>query len=175
MSYSGFLSDPEYTRRSQNENVTGNWTFEHNITCKEVIRGTAISTYYGDLAEYYFHSPMEQIPLGTIVKFGGEKEITKTKPNDRHFFGIVSSKPGIELNKKYDDNSIPVALCGKVPCRVSGKINKFDKLTTSKYNGVAKRKTFLDMLLFKPTIGIALENKSEKTEKLIEIFMHTHI
>ena len=113
MSYSGFLSDPEYTRRSQNENVTGNWTFEHNITCKEVIRGTAIATYYGDLAEYYFHSPMEQIPLGTIVKFGGEKEITKTKPNDRHFFGIVSSKPGIELNKKYDDNSIPVALCGK--------------------------------------------------------------
>ena len=54
-------------------------------------------------------------------------------------------------------------------------INKFDKLTTSKYNGVAKRKTFLDMLLFKPTIGIALENKSEKTEKLIEIFMNTHI
>ena len=175
MSYSGFVSDPEYTRRSQDENVTGNWTFEHIVTCKEAIRGTAIATYYGDLAEYYTHSVMEQIPVGTLVKFGGEKEITKTQPNDKHCFGIISSKPGIELNKKTQEGALPVALCGKVPCRVSGTIKKFEKLTTSKIAGVAKKKTFLDWLLFKPTIGISLEEKTKKTEKLIEIFMHAHI
>jgi len=66
-------------------------------------------------------------------------------------------------------------LCGRVPCRVTGLVNKFDKLTTSKIPGVAKKKTLLDVLLFKPTVGIALENKSHTTENLIEIFIHSHI
>lgn len=175
MAHSGFISDPEYTRRSQNEEVSGKWVFKDAITFEKVIRGTAIATYYADLAEYYEHSSIELLPIGTLVKFGGEKEITKTSSNDFDYFGVISSKPGLVLNHRENDNFLPVALCGKVPCRVKGKIKKFDKLTTSNIAGVAKKKTWLDKLLFKPTIGTALENKSESTEKLIEIFVHAHI
>lgn len=175
MSYSGFISNPEYTRRSQNETISGEWTFEHAITFEEVIHGTAIATYYGDLAEYYKHSSDEHIPTGTLVKFGGSEEITKTNANDRHIFGIISTKPGVELNKQNEPNCVPVALCGKVPCRVTGLVKKFDKLTTSNVKGVAKKKTWLDTLLLKPTVGIALQDNNKKTEKLIEIFFHTHI
>ena len=176
MAYSGFLSDPEYTRRSQDEEISGKWVFKNEINFDKVIRGTAIATYYGDLAEYYQYDQKELVPEGSLVKFGGEKDITKTTINDRNYFGVISSKPAVELNvKPKEDNYLPVALCGRVPCRVSGIVKKFDKLTTSKIPGVAKKKTFLDTILFKPTIGIALENKSHITENLIEIFIHSHI
>ena len=59
MAYSGWISDPEYTRRSQNETVTGQWLFKDNVTFEKVIRGTALATYYGDLAEYYEHNEDE--------------------------------------------------------------------------------------------------------------------
>lgn len=175
MAHSGFISDPEYTRRSQDESVTGKWVFKDVTTFEKVIRGTAIATYYADLAEYYEHSSIESLPTGTLVKFGGEKEITKTSSNGHSFFGIISSNPGLILNQRENENYLPVALCGKVPCRVKGKIKKFDKLTTSKFKGVAKKKTWLDKLLFKPTIGTSLQDKTENTEKLIEIFVHAHI
>lgn len=172
MAYSGFISDPEYTRRTENETVSGEWLFQNTITFEKVIRGTGISTYYGDLAENYKHDINEVLPRGTLVKFGGSQEITKTKCNDKSFFGIISSNPGVILNHTQEKNNAVVALCGKVPCRVNGIIKKFDKLTTSSVAGVAKRKTFIDFLLLKPTIGIALESKNDKSEKLINIFVN---
>ena len=176
MAYSGFISDPEYTRRNQDENISGKWVFENETTFKKVVRGTAIATYYGDLAEYYEYSLSENIPMGSLVKFGGQKDITKTKSNDYDFFGIISTNPGVELKSKPKDRDfLPVALGGRVPCRVTGKIKKFDKLTTSKIPGVAKKKSFIDYILFKPTIGVALESKNKKIEKSIEIFLHSKI
>ena len=178
MAYSGFIANPEYTRRTQKEEITGDWTFKGVITAEKVIRGLGLATYYGDLAEYYDYDINEVIPQGTLVKFGGTKEITKCQPNDTDFFGVISTKPGVELNKdekKTKHEHLPVALCGKVPCRTRGKVNKFDKLTTSKIPGVAKKKTLLDSLLGKPTIGIALESKDDSSEKLITIFVKSHI
>lgn len=176
MAYSGFISSPEYTRKNTDEHITGEWVFKNTITFSKVIKGTALATYYGDLAEYYKPSSLEYIPVGSLVKFGGSEEITKTKPNDMEFFGIISSNPAIELNAKpKEDNYLPVALCGRVPCRITGNIKKFDKLTISKIPGVAKKKTFIDKLLLKPTIGVALENKTKKQESLIEIFIHSHL
>lgn len=178
MAYSGFIANPEYTRRTQDETISGNWTFEGIIEAKKVIRGLGLATYYGDLAEYYDYDIHEVIPQGTLVKFGGSKEITKCQSNDNDFFGVISTKPGVELNKdenKNEHDHLPVALCGKVPCRVRGKVKKFSKLTTSKIPGVAKEKTFFDKLLGKPTIGVALENKDDTSEKLITIFVKTNI
>lgn len=178
MAYSGFLSDEEYTRRSQDEVISGKWTFNGKTTFTQKIQGTAIAAYYADLAEYYEFEMSESIPSGSVVMFGGEKEITKTKPNGKNFFGIISTKPGLILNKSKNksENFAPVALFGKTPCRVNGIVHKFDKLTTSKIKGVAKKKTFIDSLLGKPTIGISLEDKTQdKTEKLIEIFVRANI
>lgn len=176
MAYSGFIANPEYTRRTQNENIVGDWTFKGVLTAERTIRGLGIATYYGDLAEYYDYDILEVIPVGTLVKFGGSEEITKCEANDREYFGVISTNPGVELNKddkKSKQVHLPVALCGKVPCRTKGKVKKFDKLTTSNFPGVAKKKTLLDTLLFKPTIGIALEDKEDKSEKLITIFVKT--
>lgn len=174
LAYSGFLTDPEYTRRSENETVSGQWLFKDIVTFDKVIRGTTVATYYGDLAEYYENDEDELLPEGTLVKFGGKKEITKTKPNDKQYFGVISSNPGVTLNQKSDDKHSPVALSGRVPVRVNGKIHKFDKLTTSSIHGVAKRKTIWDVLRGKPTIGTALESKSDKSEKLITVFVLAH-
>lgn len=176
MAYSGFIANPEYTRRTQNEIIVGDWTFTGEVTAEKVIRGLGLATYYGDLAEYYDYDIQEVIPQGTLVKFGGKEEITKCQPNDTEYFGVISTNPGVELNKddkKLKQSHIPVALCGKVPCRTRGKVKKFDKLTTSKIAGVAKKKTLLDTLLLKPTIGIALESKNDLSEKLISIFVKT--
>lgn len=175
MAHSGFISDPDYARKSQAETISGEWTFKNPTTFEKTIQGTAMAAYYADLAEYYEHSILELLPAGTLVKFGGTKEITKTTGRDNDFFGVISSKPGLILNLMESENHLPVALCGRVPCRVTGKINKFDKLTLSKVPGVAKKKTLLDTLLGKPTIGTSLESKSDNTEKLIEIFVHAHL
>ena len=171
MAYSGFLSDPDYTRKSSDESITGNWTFTKTTKFEKVIEGTTIASYYADLAEFYECERNELLPEGTLVKFGGEKEITKTKKNDKHCFGVVSSKPGFILNEKETDHHLPVALIGRVPCRVRGLIQKGEELTTSKIPGVAKKRGFWDKLTGKPIVGVALENKENKQEKLIEIFV----
>lgn len=176
MAYTGFISNPEYTRKGIDENITGEWTFTKKTVFKEVIQGTALATYYGDLAEYYKHTTSEVIPEGSIVKFGGNEEITKTSSKDKEFFGVISSKPAVKLNSKpKNSNYLPVALIGRVPCRVTGTINKFDKLTISNIPGVAKKKTILDTILGKPTIGISLESKTKNNENLIEIFVRSRL
>lgn len=171
MAYSGFISDGDYARKSKNEEIEGKWVFKDEINFNKVIKGTVIASYYADLAEYYECDRTELLPQGTLVKFGGKKEITKTRKNDRKCFGIISSEPGFILNKKESDHHVPVALTGRVPCRVRGFIKKFDKLTTSKVPGVAKKKTLWDTICGKPTIGVALETKDVMTEKLVEIFV----
>ena len=130
---------------------------------------------WADLAEVYEIDSKELLPPGTLVKFGGDGEITKTKANDRHFFSVISTKPGIILNKKAEEKGLKVALMGQVPCRTIGEIHKFDKLTTSRIPGVAKKKTLLDKLLLKPTIGIALKTNLNKKEKLVDIFTKADI
>lgn len=172
MAYSGFISNPEYTRRGIDEEVTGKWNFKNEITFEKVIRGTAMAAYCADIAEYYKYDFSELIPVGSLVKFGGKEEITKTQPHDRNFFGVVSSNPAFILNeKKQKQKYLPIALTGRVPCRITGKIKKFSKLTISNVHGVAKKKTLLDYILFKPTIGILLEDKPNSIEELKEIFV----
>ena len=165
MAYTGFISDPDYTKKNENETITGLWTF------KEVINGTALNAKWADLAEIYEIDEREILTPGTLIKFGGIGEITKTKANDRHFFSVISTKPGIILNKKNENKGLKIALMGQVPCRAIGEIHKFDKLTTSRIPGVAKKMTLLDRLLFKPVIGIALKTNLNKKEKLVDIFV----
>lgn len=168
MAYSGFISDPSYCRKNQDEVITGNWTFN------QVINGNSLYAYWGDLAENYIVDEHEVLVPGTLVKFGGRYEVTKTDKNDRECFGVISTKPGVILNKK-EEQAEKVALVGRVPVRVIGKINKFDKLTTSSIPGVAKKKTFWDTILLKPTIGRSLHTNTNENEKLVEIFVHAHI
>lgn len=90
--------------------------------------GNATSANWADLAEKYDSD--KDYPIGTLVQFGGDKEITvaNTEVN-----GVISEKAGYLLNAS--SNGLPVALCGKVKVLVKGKVKKFDKICLYK-NGV---------------------------------------
>jgi len=99
----------------------------------------ATSAQYADLAEIYESDA--EYEAGTVVVFGGEKEITiSTVGNDTAIAGVISENPAYLMNDTA--NGLPVALMGKVKCKVVGHINKGDMLSAHpQHNGVAK-KTF---------------------------------
>jgi hypothetical protein len=97
----------------------------------------ATSAQYADLAEIYESD--SDYEAGTVVIFGGEKEITISKEgNDIRVAGVISENPAYLMNDRA--NGLPVALMGKVKCKVVGHINKGDMLSSHPtYNGVAKK------------------------------------
>ena len=97
----------------------------------------ATSAQYADLAEVYESDA--EYEVGTVVVFGGEKEITKSIiGNDTAVAGVISENPAYLMNSKSD--GLPVALVGKVKCKVAGHINKGDMLSThASLHGVAKK------------------------------------
>jgi hypothetical protein len=97
----------------------------------------ATSAQYADLAEIYESDADYEV--GTVVIFGGEKEITISKEgNDIRVAGVISENPAYLMNDRA--NGLPVALMGKVKCKVVGHINKGDMLSSHPtHNGVAKK------------------------------------
>lgn len=147
--------------KSKQINVEGLWKFTQNITGQMFI-GTAYRSLFGDLAETYV-ADADYKP-GTLVEFGGEYELTISKHNP---CGVISTKPGMLLNcdiiDENDGHLIPLALVGKVPVRVIGKINKFDRISCCPIaHGVAQKAEFNQ-----PIIGTALESSDNSDEKLV--------
>ena len=74
--------------------------------------------------------------------FGGDNEVTICDGYTVN--GIVTTKPGFILNGdaiKSNELSVGIALVGRVPVNVVGKVYKFDKLVPSrKFPGYAIRK-----------------------------------
>ena len=95
--------------------------------------GTATTAQYADLAEKYLTDADYEI--GTVVMFGGEKEVTEATPSTTAIAGIVSEHPAFLMNKKLDNSAI-VALRGRVPCKVYGPVSKGD-LMVAGTGGVA--------------------------------------
>lgn len=110
----------------------GDQTISGTKTFNNVINGTAITSQWADLAEIY-QADAEYQP-GTLVAFGGEKEITIATAVVN---AVVSTKPALLMNN--EQKGTPIALVGRVPVRVIGKVAKFDKLVLDKTNpGIAK-------------------------------------
>ena len=126
--------------------------------------GIATSAQYADMAEIY-SSDVEYEP-GTVVKIGGEKEITQTLEHaDVESFGVISSNPAYLMNS--EANGQPVALAGRVPVKVVGKIAKGERLVSSDVPGVAWGVADEDVDI-KAIIGRSLENKEDGDEGVIE-------
>jgi hypothetical protein len=122
-------------------------------------RGTATSAEYADLAERY--AADEVLEAGTVVKIGGPNEIIPTGSRaDTDVFGIISTAPGFEMNAAAgtDETHPYVALAGRVPCKVSGKIRKGDRLVSSLIHGHAEVALPSDILDYRTIIGRALED-----------------
>ena len=99
-----------------------------------IITAIATQARYADLAEKY-DADSEYDP-GTVVVFGGVREITITTiEEDTRVAGVISTNPAYLMNN--DSDGLPVALRGKVPCKVVGSIKKGDILVSSTIPGCA--------------------------------------
>ena len=94
------------------------------------------ATYSADLAEYYEGD--KEYEVGTVLVFGGEKEVTTTKTQgDKRVAGVVSDNAAFAMYEACPGLKNLLALQGRVPCKVVGKITKGDILITSWIPGVA--------------------------------------
>jgi hypothetical protein len=143
-------------RPLQITNSTGNVTCGTSWTFSKDINGTALKAKWADLAENYVSDTI--YPIGTLIKFGGEADITIADDNCN---GAISDKPGYLLDAELEGGQ-PIALVGKTPIRIIGKINKHDKVTLSEIPGVGRVATEGEKV-----IARALESSDNDDEKLI--------
>jgi hypothetical protein len=137
-------------------NIRGIWS----LTGASKLQAT-----YADLAEYY-EGDQEYEP-GTVLVFGGDKEVTtSTMINDTRAAGVVTTNPAYVMNQEQTGIKVCLALAGRVPCKVIGRIKKGDMLTTSATPGYAIK-------AHNPTlgsiIGKALEDKDNGDAGVIQV------
>ena len=125
--YSGGLSVPGIINSGANGvgNIGSSTGYFNTIFAK------ATSAQYADLAEMY--EADEQIPPATVVVFGGTKEVTRSQvDNDTKVAGVVSTNPSYLMNSAQDGEFVvPVALTGRVPCKVNGPVAKGDLMVAT--------------------------------------------
>ena len=101
-----------------------------------LVSGSTLHATYADLAEYY--EADKEYPVGTVLVFGGDKEVTLTnQKGDHRVAGVVSDNAALIMNEECPGEKVLIALQGRVPCRVVGKIQKGDLMVTSHIPGVA--------------------------------------
>jgi len=136
-----------------------------------LFRGTATESYYADLAENYLADAVYD--PGTVLVFGGEAELTvTTTKGDHRAAGVVSTNPAHLMNSHIEgENITALALQGRVPCKVIGRVAKGDMLVASGVAGYAcvdnnpKPGTIL---------GKALSAKSDTERGIVEIVVGKH-
>ena len=101
--------------------ITGNWGLS---------TGSRLNATYADLAEYYeADKPYEP---GTVLEFGGDKEVTIAKDGTTKVAGVVSTNPAYVMNSQCKgDYVVALALQGRVPCKVRGTVHKGDMLVSA--------------------------------------------
>ena len=140
--------------------TTGN--FSGTVTAN-LFSGTATQARYADLAEKYTSDA--EYEAGTVVKIGGDAEITMTTEHaDSEVFGVISTDPAYLMNKDID--GLPVALQGRVPVKVIGKVEKGQRLTSSDVPGLAWAADVSTPI--QAIIGRSLENKTDGNEGVVE-------
>ena len=89
------------------------------------VYGVSVQAKYADLAEHYTADDL--YGPGTVVVFGGTKEITVSNiSHDPRVAGVISTNPAYLMNAA--NAGLPVALTGRVPCQVQGPVAKGDRL-----------------------------------------------
>ena len=112
--------------------ITGRWT----LTGTSPNESRLQATYSADLAENYEGD--KEYEVGTVLVFGGDKEVTTSSiKGDTRVAGVVSNTAAYTMYEACPGFKNLVALQGRVPCKVVGKIRKGDILITSGIPGVA--------------------------------------
>ena len=139
--------------------TTGNVTASHFV-------GTATQALYADLAEKYVAD--SQYDPGTVMTIGGPKEVTSSNSYmDPTVAGIVSTNPAFLMNKDLTaENVVDLALTGRVPCKVHGKIQRGDMIVSGNIAGAGTSCTVPN---FGTVVGKALESYDSETVGTIEV------
>ena len=123
------------TPSADNSIDLGSGSLRYNEVYAVTFQGTASSAKFADLAEKYESD--EELEAGTVVCFGGEKEITACEHEAHHSVaGVISTDPAYMMNSDADGQY--VALTGRVPTKVTGPVAKGDLLVSSSVKGHAK-------------------------------------
>ena len=120
----GFVRTPALTTGSVSGTgtITGNWGLS---------AGSKLTATFADLAEIYAGN--KYIEPGTVVDFDGDNEVMESyRIMSSKVAGVVSTDPAYVLNSAMVcEFPTMVALQGRVPCKVIGKINKGDMLVSA--------------------------------------------
>lgn len=131
------------------------------------LRGRSVEAEFADMAEIYVADGYLQ--AGNIVRLGGAKEITKSISKfDSQVFGVISTAPGFLLNSKMklQEFAYPVALKGRVPCLVTGKVNKGQRIVASDLPGIGMATDHFDPATI---IGRAISEKHDDAIGTVEV------
>lgn len=130
--------------------ITGNWA---------LTAGSRLTATYADLAERF--AADDVYDAGTVVELGGDYEITSVKYElSDDVFGVISNSAAYLMNGTAgtDDTHPAVAVTGRVPVKVTGKINKGDRLVSAG-EGIARAAKVGEATAFN-VIGRALADKT---------------
>ena len=161
-----YLEDGTTLLNTEFSNVAQGITL--NETTGYFFTGTATMALYADLAERYHADAAYK--YGTIVKIGGVNEVTITDSEmSPDVFGVVSDNPAFAMNSKAGPQETHpfIALSGRVPIRVVGKVKKGARLVTSDVPGHAMTADAL-AIDWQFIIGRALEDKINDEPGIIE-------
>ena len=133
--------------------LTGNW---------QLTTGSRMQATYADLAEYY-EADQDYEP-GTVVEFGGEKEVTIAEDGTTRVAGVITTNPAYVMNTSCPGIAVAIALQGRVPVKVRGTVRKGDMMVSGG-SGFARPWNNAQMGM---VIGKAIEN-FDGIEGVIEI------
>lgn len=134
---------------------SGSWTLSN---------GSTLRSTYADLAECYTSDRIYDV--GTVVVFGGDKEVTiSTISDDFRVAGVITKDPAYILNAELEGTVACIALQGRTPVKVIGLACKGDILVSAglgfaKVNNSPRAGTI---------IGKCLERKDTFEPQLIEV------
>ena len=129
--------------------------------------GVASSAQYADLAERF--AADETYTAGTLVALGGDKEITRVVDElSDDVFGVVSTRAAYLMNSAAGNDSThpPIAISGRVPVQVVGRVKKGDRLVSAG-NGLARAAAKHEITPWN-VIGRALADKTDSAYGTVE-------
>jgi hypothetical protein len=134
---SGVLTvDGGIVTNTNNTTDIGSSSNKFNTVHATTFAGTAIRANYADLAENYVADKVYE--PGTVLVFGGDKEVTESTCYTHKVAGVVSTNPAYLMNSDLGGETVvAIALQGRCPVKVYGPISKGDCLVACE-NGRAK-------------------------------------
>jgi hypothetical protein len=132
------------------------------------LHAKASSAQYADLAEVYESDASYE--AGTVVHFGGEKEVSQCDVDHcRKVAGVISTDPAYLMNGGFTaENIAVVALTGRVPTKVTGTVAKGDMMVS---DGTGRARAEAD-----PKVGAVIGKALEASEgdAVIEVVVGKH-